>query len=194
MKTTIRINLPDASALMKGLTPHEAHPELGQAEQALAAAEKQLEETRTRLREATAHADGLPGRVRAGEARPEELHQALDTQRAAALVVPEAGQAVTEARQRLERAHREALAAAYREAHRRARKLQSVADELAPVLEELQLLEEALEKALPPAPAVSSEQVSLRRALHLEVEVPLAPALTWPPTRRAAGMLRPRHG
>jgi len=177
----LNITLRSIDEVTADLDLGAVYPRLVRAEEAATIAEAELADARQRLTEATVAVDELPGAVRRGEATAADLQAALRAQQAAALAVPEAEQAADQARADLGQARRDAGAAVEAEARRRAKALQSEADKLAVVLEEIRVLEIHLIDAANAAVAGTLDESGRPLSVSL-------PALRWPSSNAQEGL------
>lgn len=144
MKKTIKVDLPERAALAAAHVVRVAPAfaaDLDDAERALRA-------TRDRFGRVNARVEELRESVARGAAQPTALENALMERSAAALAIAPGEARVQQARATLAAAEQRAREAVVTEAGRWRDELQAVADQLAPVLEELRTLEAALDRAV----------------------------------------------
>ncbi len=145
MKThKLKIELPTAADLVRGLTPDEQHPALPRARAAAAEAERALDARRLELADAERTVTELPAQIQAGRAPAKALPAAMTARDAAALLIAPAEQALARARAAIEPERKRAEQAVKAEFDRRASLLQRAVAEVAPVLEEINTLANAL--------------------------------------------------
>lgn len=141
----LKILIPDRAELLEGLDPRSVHPPLARAVAAAAAAKKAHSDARAEMARLERLLDGLPERIRRGEAPASSLEPLMRQRDAAALLVPEAARSLAAARARVPNETAAAWAALAAEvAARRKRHLQRAADEMRDVLAELAELDKAL--------------------------------------------------
>jgi len=126
---------------------------------------------RQRADEARAEVDRLRRDVGDGRAQASELEQALTRERSALLVLPQYDNRIADAERELPNATARAKAAVLKEARKRRDRLQDIADELAPVLEELRACERALDAACRAAGDPQGVQPALQWPQSLEDEM-----------------------
>jgi hypothetical protein len=142
MRKSLRIDLVDRAALVASLAAKP--PDAAVAAEPMNA-ERALRELRDGYARASARVQELRATVGEGHATVADLEAAVRERDTAALVISPAEARVTRARAALEAAQRAAAEGVVRDAARWRDEFQAVADMLAPVLEELRVLEGALD-------------------------------------------------
>jgi hypothetical protein len=172
MKYKIACELTDAEGIIHGLVLSE-DGNVSAARTAKEQADRQLLNAEHRLHEATALVDRVKAAVPQGRATGTELHQAMQEQRACALVLPQHKRGVEVATAEIARAEIRARARIVEIAEQRWKELQAVADQVAPVLNRLRQLETALDEAVEKATRTTSAAGTVLNGQGIR-------ALTWP--------------
>lgn len=160
MKKTIRVDLPERAAIAVALKPRIP----SEATEAVRAAEKHLASAREAAAARVVDVERVRAAVTAGRAVTADLSRALTGRDAAALLVEPAAERVRAAEAALSAAKENAVQRVLEDARGFRAELQAIADELVPVLEELRVLEQAVDTAVQ----------------SVKPSDPMLPALTWP--------------
>jgi hypothetical protein len=160
VRKTIRVDLPERAGIAVALKPRTP----SDAVDAVRAAEKQFTSAREAAAARLVDVERVRAAVTAGRAATADLERALTSRDAAALLVEPAAERMRATESALSAAKGSAVRRVLEDAAGFRAELQAIADDLAPVLEELRVLEQAIDTAVQAVKPSDS----------------LQPALTWP--------------
>jgi hypothetical protein len=158
MRISIKTTLTAADVIADKLDVNQ-YPLVTMARTKAAGAREEHGRAHQRLVEAGQEVDRLRRAVAGGDAAIADLERALSAQHAAALVLPQFAERVTDAERSVDAAMTAAKAYVIAEAERRRDRLQQVADEFEPALTALTEAEAALDAAVRAAGGISVQAV-----------------------------------